>query len=169
MTPGPAPERVHIIGGPGAGKSWLARRLAEKYGLPCWALDDLFWENASGYGVKRPAPERDRLLAQALEQDRWVIEGVYYAWVSPCFAKADRIYVLDLPLWQCRLRIVRRFIRRRLGREPGKAESLRSLWALLRWAGHYQRENLAKIRECLAPYGAKVCWVTGSRAVKRLL
>lgn len=161
--------KIHIIGGPGTGKSWLARRLAERYGAPHIDLDDLFWENEAGYGVKRPAPERDRLLQQALGREQWITEGVYYAWVSPCFAQADAVYVLDRPLWLCRLRMVRRFVRRRLGREPGKRESLRSLRELLRWAGRYKRKNLTQIRNCLAGYGGKVQWLRRGSDIRHLL
>ena len=149
--------KIHIIGGPGSGKTFLAEKLSRELGVRHYDLDDLQWDNrADSYGVKRSPDERDRLLAEVLEQKDWIIEGVYYAWCLQCFADADQIYVLSVPRSQYRYRIIRRFIRRKVGLEQGKRETLRSLFRLLRWADHYQTVNLAEIRKLLIPYADKV-------------
>ena len=149
--------KIHIIGGPGSGKTFLAQQFSKELGVRHFDLDDLQWDNRSDtYGVKRPPDERDRLLAEVLDQKDWIIEGVYYAWCQQCFADADRIYVLSVPGYQYRYRIIRRFLRRKVGLEQGKKETLRSLIRLLRWADHYQNVNLAEIREMLIPYADKV-------------
>ena len=46
--------------------------------------------------------------------------------------------------------------RRKAGLEPGKKETLRSLRQLLKWADHYQNDNLPEIRQLLIPYADKV-------------
>ena len=82
--------RIHIIGPSGSGKSYLAERLAEKYSLPHYDLDDVRWDRTAGkYGVKQPDEVRDRLLSELAAQSDWIIEGVYYAWVGQSFARAD--------------------------------------------------------------------------------
>ena len=149
--------KIHIIGGPGSGKSTLAEELSQRYGIPHHDLDELQWDAAAeNYGKKRDAAERDALLRGILEQDEWIIEGVYFAWCAQCFADADRIFLLTVPRAVYRRRIIARFIKRKLGLEKGKREKLKDLRALLRWADKYQRENLAQIREMLKPYAAKV-------------
>ena len=149
--------KIHIIGGPGSGKTFLADKLTRQYGIPHYDLDDLQWDNAANdYGTKRDPQERAALLDQILQNDDWIIEGVYYAWCRQCFADADRIYLLEVPRYKYTARIIRRFIRRKLGLEKGKKESLKSLTALLRWADKYQKANLTEIRIILASYGAKV-------------
>ena len=149
--------KIHIIGGPGSGKSTLAEELSQRYGIPHHDLDELQWDAAAeNYGKKRDAAERDALLRGILEQDEWIIEGVYFAWCAQCFADADRIFLLTVPRAVYRRRIISRFIKRKLGLEKGKREKLKDLRALLRWADKYQRENLAQIREMLKPYAAKV-------------
>ena len=70
--------------------------------------------------------------------------------------KADRIYLLDVPRRTYRYRILRRFLRRKLGMENGKKETLHSLFALLKWADKYQEVNLPEILRILAPYADKV-------------
>lgn len=149
--------KIHIIGGPGSGKSFLADKLSQELGIPHYDLDDLQWDNqAESYGIKRNAAERDKLLAELLRQKDWILEGVYYAWCQKCFAEADKIYVLSVPRHTYRYRILRRFVRRKLGLEQGKKESLRSLVQLLKWADHYQIVQMAEIKELLTPYADKV-------------
>ena len=149
--------KIHIIGCSGSGKTTLAVQLSKQYAIRHYDLDDLYWDNASpGYGAKREPVQRDALLREILAQDDWIIEGVYYAWCGQCFADADKIYLLTVPKRVYRFRILRRFVRRRLGLEQGKRETLRSVAALLRWTDKYQTKNLHAIRESLAQYSDKV-------------
>lgn len=148
--------KIHIVGGPGSGKSFLAKKLSRELGIPHYDLDDIQWANESGYEKKRDTGERDALLEQILQRDDWIMEGVYYAWCGRCFEDADRIYLLTVPRRVYRYRILRRFLRRKLGLEPGKKEALSSLSALLKWADKYQRVNLAEIRKLLEAYPEKV-------------
>lgn len=149
--------KIHIIGGPGSGKTFLAEKLSKELGISHFDLDDLQWDNKSAsYGVKRSPDERDRLLNNVLSHNDWIIEGVYYAWCQQCFADADRIYVLNVPRYKYRYRIIRRFVRRKLSLEKGKKENLKSLRELLKWADKYQRANLVEIRKLLIPYSDKV-------------
>ena len=149
--------KIHIIGGPGSGKTYLAEKLSKELGIAHFDLDDLQWDNESAsYGVKRSPEARDRLLKEVLRHNDWIIEGVYYAWCQQCFADADRIYLLTVPRYQYRYRIIRRFVRRKLGLETGKQENLKSLRALLKWADKYQAVNLVEIKKLLIPYSDKV-------------
>lgn len=108
--------KIFIIGGPGSGKTTLAKRLSERYGIPRCNLDDLFWDNtAAAYGTKRNPAERDALLDQVLSREDWIVEGVYYAWCGRCFREADRICFLNVPRRVYRRRIIKRFVRRKLG------------------------------------------------------
>ena len=93
--------KIHIIGGPGSGKTFFAEKLSKELGILHYDLDDLQWNNQSDfYGVKRSPDERDRLLNDVLSHEDWIIEGVYYAWCQQCFADADKIYVLRVPRYQ---------------------------------------------------------------------
>ena len=148
--------KIHIIGGSGTGKTTLAKKLAQEYGIPHYDLDDIRWANTGDYGTKRDESERDALLDEILKRDDWIIEGVYYQWCGRCFAEADKIYLLNTPRRTYRHRIIRRFVRRKLHIEKGKKETLRSLRNLLKWADKYQKADMAEIRKILGAYPDKV-------------
>jgi cytidylate kinase len=87
-----ARPRIHIIGGLGSGKSFVAGELSRCLGVPAYDLDDLFWDRGTPRdGVRASADERDRRLAAIVAQDGWIIEGVYYGWLAPSFDAADMI------------------------------------------------------------------------------
>ncbi len=149
--------KIHIIGGPGSGKSFMAEKLSNQYGIPHYDLDELQWDNEAGdYGTKRDSQKRNELLQQLLKKEDWIIEGVYYAWCRQCFEDADTIFLLNVPRYKYRYRIIQRYLRRKIGLEKGKRESLRSLSELLKWADKYQQVNLVEIKKILEPYKDKV-------------
>ena len=104
--------KIHIIGCSGSGKTYLANALSKKYNISHFDLDDIQWDNnAKEYGKKRTLDERKALLQEILyNNDEWIIEGVYYAWVQQSFDEADKIYVLDMPSYLCKSRIENRIL-----------------------------------------------------------
>ncbi len=149
--------KIYIIGGSGSGKTYLADKLSEEHHIEHYDLDDLQWDNkAESYGVKRNPEERQAMLQEILEKEEWIIEGVYYKWCKQCFADADQIYLLEVPRRTYRYRIIRRFLRRKLGLEKGKKETLKSLISLLKWADSYQEKDMPEIKKLMEPYGDKV-------------
>lgn len=162
--------KIHIIGCSGSGKTYLAKALSKKYNIPHFDLDDIQWDNESnGYGKKMPDEKRNCLLQQILANNSWIIEGVYYAWVLESFEKADIIYVLDIPKYIYKYRIIIRFLKRKLGIEKGKKETLKSLYNLLKWTDSFQNRNLKEIKEIFQKYENKVIWLSSVREIDRII
>ena len=162
--------KIHIIGCSGSGKTYLAKALSKKYNIPHFDLDDIQWDNESnGYGKKMPVEKRNCLLQQILANNSWIIEGVYYAWVLESFEKADIIYVLDMPKYIYKYRIIIRFLKRKLGIEKGKKETLKSLYNLLKWTDSFQNRNLKEIKEIFQKYENKVIWLSSVREIDRII
>ena len=162
--------KIHIIGCSGSGKTYLANALAKKYNIPHFDLDDIQWDNnAEGYGTKRPLEERNALLQEILNNNEWVIEGVYYAWVQQSFDKADKIYVLDMPRYLYKSRIIVRSIKRKLGIQQGKRETLKSVYNLLKWTETFQNKNLKEIKTILEKYENKVIWLSSKKDVREII
>jgi len=144
-------SRIHIIGAPGSGKSYLARELARRYSLPHCQLDDLHWKNEDGsYGNKRSLEERAALLANVIGKPAWVIEGVYYKWLQPSFEAADAIVILAPGSVTRSWRLVRRHFS-----PNGRQQNIKQLYDLWRWGQDYARTTLPAIIEQTAPHAAK--------------
>lgn len=160
--------RIHIIGASGSGKTYLSQKLAEKYNIKAYELDDLFWDN-SGYNVKRDVIKRDHMLKDILKQDEWIIEGVQYAWLNESFENADVIYCLEIAPWICRYRIIKRFIKRKLQHQNRKNETIESLIHLLKWTNKFYRVNFIEIKETLKKYENKTVIIKKNSDIKKLI
>ncbi|MDY5912537.1 MAG: AAA family ATPase [Inconstantimicrobium porci] len=162
--------KIHIIGCSGTGKSYLAEGLAKKYSIDHYDLDDLMWDTAADtYGVRMDKEKRNKLLQEIVNKDNWVIEGVYYGWVQESFKRADRVYVLEIPKHVYKYRIIKRFIKRKLGLQNGKKETFKSLRDLLKWTDDFQNMNMKEIKQILEQYKDKVYYIKSSREVQMIL
>ena len=76
--------------------------------------------------------------------------------VKKTFEDADIIYVIHAPAYICIYRIIKRFIKRKLGIEKGKKESFISLISLLYWVFRYNTHEFPKLLLVLDEYSEKV-------------
>ncbi len=101
-------EKIVIIGSPGAGKTTLARELHSVLNIKVYHLDRLFWLR----GWKGIARDKRIDIMQALAQEKqWIIEGTYIGSSEPRLEAADTIIFLDIPLWVCFRRIIKRHLK----------------------------------------------------------
>lgn len=162
--------KIHIIGCSGTGKTYLAKKLSNKYNIPYYDLDNIYWDNSSqGYGIKTSVEKREALFQKILEKDNWIIEGIYYKWLEQSFKDANIIYILDLPKYICKFRIIKRFIKRKLKLETGKKETLKSLLELLKWTDKFQNENMKEIIKILKKYEEKVYFIRNKNDLQKIL
>lgn len=162
--------KIHIIGGSGTGKTFAAEQISKACHIPHFDLDNIYWDNtAVSYGIKKPVEKRTTELTQILSNSDWVIEGVFYDWLSDSFSSADKILVLCSSPIVFNYRIIKRFIRRKLGLEKGKRETLRSLWDLILWTNKYQKNNIPKILDFLEPYKDKTILIHGTKELSEFI
>ena len=54
-------QRIHVLGGPGSGKTYVAAKIAAALGIQAYDLDDLFWDSsAPTYSVKADQEKREQ-------------------------------------------------------------------------------------------------------------
>ena len=163
-----AVRRIHITGGPGSGKTTLARQVADCLQAPCYDLDAIGYYG--GAGADRPLAVRLADIQHIAEQPAWVTEGVFLGWTEALFESADRIVWLDLPWRLAGWRIFTRHVRAEL-RGNNKHSGWVKLYRFMQWCQQYYTstdvmqhvtperdisENRVTLAAYLALYQAKV-------------
>ena len=163
--------KLAVLGYSGSGKSTLAQRLGERLCLPVLHLDTVFW--LPGWN------ERDRgecadLVRQFMEQDSWLIEGVYSKFhFDARMEQADQIILVTLPRVNCFFRALRRYFLYRGKSRPDMTEGCPEKfdWEFAKWLiwkGH-TRERRQLLENTVRRYPGKVVILRSQRDIDRLL
>ncbi len=141
-------NRVLVIGTGGTGKTTLARRLAERTGLPLIHLDLLYWR--PGW-QPTPNDEWRQTVERLITAEKWIIDGNYGGTLDLRLTACDTVVFLDLPrllcLWRVLVRQLRYFGRERPELPPGCRERLS--WEFLVWIWTYPSRRRGAILERL--------------------
>lgn len=146
--------KIHIIGASGSGKSYLAEKLSKKFNIPHYDLDDIEWKRK--YDIENEPEIKNKLLNQILSNNDWIIEGVYHTWCEQCFKDADKIYILNTPANICKIRIIKRYIKRLLKIEQGSNSSIKSLIELIKWVDTFHKDVMPEIKNSFKIYKNKI-------------
>ncbi len=85
-------NRIAIVGAPGTGKTTLANILSEIYNIPATHIDGIHHlEN----WVIREQEERDKIILEIVQKDKWIIDGTYKSTIRARFERAELIIWLD--------------------------------------------------------------------------
>ena len=141
-------RRIHITGGPGSGKTWLATRLSQRLAVPCFDQDGEALAALARHGVSPQIPspplavlaELGVTAARFAEGKAWVSEASSLTWTAPLLAGADIVVWLDTPSHIALRRVFMRHVRaelRRNNRFPGWRLMLR-FW---RWSHRFYTDR----------------------------
>jgi adenylate kinase family enzyme len=162
--------RVYIVGGPGSGKTSLARALSHATGIAAVYLDD-HWDRTyardeSGEVTPEAITYRERLVSEQLAQPDWIIEGAEPPLLRAFAEASDLIIWCDVPFWVAAARMIRRHVIADLTRS-NQFPGYRRLWRFLRSvrrryaapmdpnAGEWTKWTRSWLRQAIGPYAAK--------------
>ena len=174
MSRTPAPRRVVVVGNTAAGKSTLAARLAQRYGLVHLELDA--FAHQAGWRLAEPEAFRTAVQERMTDQE-WVADGNWLSYTTDwLWPQADTIVWLDLPLWRVLPRLIRRSLRRILTREQlwnGNRERWsaligpNSLVAFAVTSQHRKAEQLPPLLADARAHGASTVRLRSARQLRR--
>ena len=98
-------QRIHIIGTPGAGKTTLARRLAQQLQLNFIELDSLFW---GPHWLPAESDVFRKRVSASVRDPRWVACGNHTSARDLVWARADTVIWLDYSTRLGFVRLMRR-------------------------------------------------------------
>ncbi|HLZ59673.1 MAG TPA: shikimate kinase [Ktedonosporobacter sp.] len=111
--------KIHILGGPGSGKTTLGQEIASRLHIPHYDLDKIGWKYAG-----QMAAGMDEIFAIA-RQPAWVTENIGLIWTDPLLYQADCIVLLEVPWPVAVWRIICRHIGKTLnGTNPYRTRLL---------------------------------------------
>lgn len=149
-------RKIHIIGGPGSGKTFSAKKLEKHLGLSAYDLDRVFWDQSQDSYIRASEELRDGKLAKILSNDSWVIEGVYYKWLAESFKCADIIIILNPSVYLRQWRIFKRFLYRKFILLEFKKETLSSFIEMFCWNQKFDSDNMVRIQSFISEYEHKI-------------
>lgn len=103
-----------VVGPSGAGKTWLARKLADALAVPHVELDAI--HHQPGW-TQLPDEEFRRRVARALDPEAWVADGNYSKVRDLVWARADTVIILDYPRHLVMRRLLPRTLKRVITRQ----------------------------------------------------
>jgi adenylate kinase family enzyme len=151
--------KLYIVGPVSSGKSTLAKKISYKLNIPYHSLDEVVhipdqthpWGNR-----KRPPEERDILFYSIINQQQWIIEDVGRPIFEDGLGQADLIILLDTPARVRKYRIIKRWVRQRLGLEKCiYRPHFKMLRGMYQWSRNYDtgKDNL---KERIIKYQEKI-------------
>ena len=128
-------------------KPIFLKKISKDLHIERYDLDELFWDNSSGsYETKSDINKRNENLRMILSKESWIIEGVYYSWLQDSFIKSDIVFILKPNVFKRDWRIIKRFVKRKLGLLPSKRGSIKGLIDLIIWNHKYDKKNLKEAK-----------------------
>ena len=124
------------------------------------------YKSVNKYGIKNSKKKREEELNKILRKDNYIVEGVYYSWLEESFKSADLIIILKPSVWLRDYRIIRRFIKRKIGLIKSKKETFRGLINLLKYNHSYDQNNLQNALKIINKSNNNIIFVEAYQELK---
>ncbi|MBD7909483.1 P-loop NTPase family protein [Sporosarcina gallistercoris] len=165
-------RRILVMGvSAGAGKSTFARNLGEILDYPVTFLDSLYFE--PGW-QEVPSEVFEQRQLDATAGSTWIIEGNYSRTVSVRETNADTVIYLELPLYLCLFRVLKRRIRYHKQTRPDMGKECREKldWVFLKYIVTTYRRRRVDMRSRMRNYteeGKNVFLLQSRRQIREFL
>lgn len=139
--------KIYVIGPSGVGKTTFSKKLAKKYNTKAYELDCIVYDDANSH-VKRSDEEIKNMFNNILKQDSWIIEEVGRSRFDRGLECCDKIYYLKVSKFIIYMRVIKRWFKQRLGKEPyNYPPTFYQFYDMLRIAKLYFKHEKDKLKK----------------------
>ncbi|RTR35707.1 topology modulation protein [Robertmurraya yapensis] len=162
-------KRIMVIGvSAGVGKSTFAKSLGEKLNIKVHHLDTFYWKPN---WIEASRDELVHAQEQIIDDKEWIIEGNYTDTFQVRVEKADTLIYLELPLYVCLYRVLKRRIiyhgKTRSDMTVGCPEKID--WAFIKFILTTYFPRKRKMAERFQNYDKKVIVLKNRKEIKTFL
>lgn len=148
--------KLFIIGIVASGKTTLAKKLSENLNIPCYELDCVVYDESVTPRRKRTPDEQLAIIREIDSRGDFIFEGVYRKSYHELLDIADTVLFLDPPLSVRICRILKRFIKQRLGIEKSHYKpTFHMLKCMFKWTRDFEN-NRSEFEAMLDSYKDKL-------------
>ena len=134
--------KVLIIGIVASGKSTLSKRLSSMYNIDRYEIDEVVYDTSNN---KRSIEEQEKIFKKINKNKDWIIEGVLRKHLDYLLEWSDKIIILDIPIRVRKYRIIKRYIKQKLGIEKsGYKPSINMVKNMFKWTKEFDYDELIK-------------------------
>jgi adenylate kinase family enzyme len=134
--------KIRIVGAPGSGKTYLARKLSREFDIRTYRLDDIYFPTDADFEIGKQI--RNAFISSDVRKEHWIIEGAHIDDITEkTFEHSDMIILLNPEMKERRKRIIKRFLRWSVSNPMNMKFAL--LKNQLGWNKTYDEKDIKKI------------------------
>lgn len=160
-------KKIYIIGPVGSGKTTFSKKLSKKYNIKRYELDKVSWDDDNGH-IRRSDEEALKIFNNILKNKSWIIEDVGRSKFKKGREEADVIYYIKMSKLKAYYRVVKRWIKQRIGIEGyNHYPTFQQLIYFISTVNSYYKKEKKKIDE-LMEYKDKLVFIN-KKKIKKIL
>lgn len=140
-------KRILVIGCPGAGKTYFAKKLKEITGLPVIHMDNLYWNKDK---TSISTEELENKLLPYLKEESWIIDGNYHNTLKLRLEYATDVFFMKMSREECIEGILERIDQVR--DDIPWVETKKDAVELINWTIDYEERTKAQEEDLLKEF-----------------
>lgn len=108
-------NKISIIGGPGTGKSTLAKNLGRELNLPVYHIDGI--HHLENWQI-RDKDERDQIILDKIKEPKWIMDGTYHSTLEMRVKNSDLVIFLNYSIIARLKGILSRYLKNKNKEKP---------------------------------------------------
>jgi len=146
--------KICIVGPSGAGKTTIAKKLAEQLKISTHPFDEIYWNISGTEFVKNSEEKISQGIKEIILQDSWIVEGAYDKRLLPLLLESSLILKLEVPFYLRTKRLLQRYLKSvATGKRP--KETLKNTIELIRFSYSFE-QRLENFLNCHTQLSSKV-------------